>query len=174
MSVLFAILMAIEAAGAQFLHRSVLEGKNLAFVSASISVFLARPIKSLATLPLRPFLAIHGGHEVRRSFIVLVEILRRRVLVAALAHLGTNIERGVGGPLVNLGFWRRAGIATALFRCHDRKEETQTCGRHSTHCREVFFEQSQSSPRFRSANEPRCCVFGAYGDHDQRASVKNG
>jgi hypothetical protein len=69
--VLFAILMAIQAAGTHFLCRNVLEGKNLTFVSASIDVFLARPVTSLATLPLRPFLAVHGGHEVRRSLVVL-------------------------------------------------------------------------------------------------------
>src|ERR1700745_162930 len=86
--VLFAILMAIEAAGTHFLCRNVLEGKNLTFVSASIDMFLARPMTSLATLPLWPFLAIHGGHKVRRGFVVLVETLSGRVLVAALAHSG--------------------------------------------------------------------------------------
>src|SRR4029077_13525905 len=79
--VLFAILMAIQAAGTHFLCRNVLEGKNFTFVSASIDVFLAWPMTSLATLPLWPFLGIHGGHEVRRSFVVLVEILGGRVLV---------------------------------------------------------------------------------------------
>src|SRR5258708_9970184 len=77
--VLFAILMAIQAAGTHFLCRNVLEGKDLAFVSASVDVFLARPMTSLATLPLGPFLGVHGGYEVRRSLIVLVEILSGRV-----------------------------------------------------------------------------------------------
>src|ERR1700745_3674147 len=51
--VLFAILMAIQAAGTHFLCRNVFEGKNLTFVSACIDVFLARPMTSLATRPLR-------------------------------------------------------------------------------------------------------------------------
>src|ERR1700747_1016913 len=136
--VLFAILMAIQAAGTHFLCRNALESKNLTFVPASIDVFLARPMTSLATLPLGPFLGVHGGHEVRRSLVVLVEILSGRVLVAALAHCGTNIERGVGGPLVNLGCLRRARIPPTLFRRNDRSEETQSCGHHGTHRREVF------------------------------------
>src|SRR6476660_9798501 len=153
---LFAILMAIQAAGAHFLCRNVLEGKNLAFVSASIDVFLARPMTSLATLPLWSLLGVKGGYEVRRSLVVLVEILRGCVLVAAFAHCGTNIERSVGGPLVNLGFLRRARIAPALFRCNDRSEETQSCGHHGRNgrrkpgpsafpqaLREAFFEQGQ-------------------------------
>ena len=122
--VLFAILMAIQAAGTHFLCRNVLEGKNLTFVSASIDVFLARPMTSLATLPLGPFLGVHGGHEVRRSLVVLVEILSGRVLVAALAHFGTNVERRVGEPLVSLGFLRRARIAPALMAWNQRSEET--------------------------------------------------
>src|SRR5580765_5054037 len=146
--VLFAILMAIQAAGTHFLCRNVLEGKNLTFVSASADVFLARPMTSLATLPLWPFLGVHGGYEVRRCLVVLVEILSGRVLVAALAHLGTNIERRVGGPLVSLGFLRRARIAPALFRWNERSEETQSCRHHDTHRREAFFEQSQLLPRF--------------------------
>src|SRR5262245_39722514 len=117
--VLFAILMAIQAAGTHLLCRNVLEGKNLTFVATSIDVFLARPMTSLATLPLWPFLGIQGGHEVRRSFVVLVEILSRRVLVAALAHCGTNIKRRVGGPLVSLGSLRRARIAPAHFRWNE-------------------------------------------------------
>jgi hypothetical protein len=145
--VLFAILMAIQAAGTHLLCRNVLEGKNLTFVSTSIDVFLARPMTSLATLPLWPFLGIHGGHEVRRSFVVLVEILSRHVRVAALAHFGTNIERRVGRPLVSLVFLRRARIAPALFRWNDRSEETQSSRHHHTHRREAFFVQSQPSPR---------------------------
>src|SRR2546429_3075902 len=74
------------------------------------------------------------------------------VLVAAFAHFGTNIERSVGGPLVKLGFLRRARLAPALFRWNDHSQETQSCGHHGTHRREAFFEQGQSSPRFRSAN----------------------
>ncbi len=155
--VLFAILMAIQAAGTHFLSRNVLEGKDLAFVSASVDVFLARAMTSLATLPLGPFLGVHG-REVRRSLVVLVEILSGRVLVAALAHFGTNIERRVGGPLVSLGFLRRPRIAPALLRWNERSEETQSGGHYGTHRREAFFEQSQSSPRFRSAYYPRRCV----------------
>src|SRR5437762_5750056 len=150
--VLFAILMAIQAAGTHFLGRNVLKGKNLTFVSTSIDVFLARPMTSLATLPLWPFLGIHGGHEVRRRFVVLVEIFSGRVRVAALAHFGTNIERRVCGPLVSLGFLPRARIAPALFRWNERSEETQSYRHHDTHCWAAIFEQSQSSPRFRSAN----------------------
>src|SRR4029077_6934997 len=150
--VLFAILMALQAAGAHFLCRNALEGKNLTFVSASIDVFLARPMTSLATLPLWPSLGIHGGHEVRRGFVVLVEIFGGRVLVAALAHLGTNIERRVRGPLVSLGVLRRAWIAHALFRGNERSEETQSCRHHDTHRSEAFLEQSQSPPRCGSAN----------------------
>ena len=131
---LFAILMAIQAAGTHLLRRNVLEGKNLTFVSASIDVFLARPVTSLATLPLWPFLGIHG-YEVRRSFVVLVEILSRHVRVAALAHCGTNIERRVGGPLVSPGFLRRARIALARFRWNERSEETQSSRHHDTHRR---------------------------------------
>src|SRR6476620_7232321 len=147
--VLFAILMAIQAAGTHFLCRNVLEGKNLTFVSASIDVFLARPMTSLATLPLWPFLGVHGGYEVWRSLVVLVEILSGRVLVAAFAHFGTNIERSVRGPLVNFGLLRRARIAPALIRWNDRSEKTQSGGHNRR--REAFFEQGQSSPRFRSA-----------------------
>jgi hypothetical protein len=161
--VLFAILMAIQAAGTHFLCRNVLEGKNLTFVSASIDVFLARPMTSLATLPLWSLLAVHSGYEVRRSLVVLIEILSGRVRVAALAHFGTNIERRVSGPLVSLGFLRRARIASALSRCNDRNEETQSRGHNGTHCREVFFEQSQSSPRFRSAKLTHVVGFGEYG-----------
>ena len=133
--VLFAILMAIETASAHLLCRSVLEDKNLTFVSTAIDVFLARPVTSLATLPLWPFLGIQGGHEVRRSFVVLVEILSRHVRVAALAHCGTNIERRVGGPLVSPGFLRRARIALARFRWNERSEETQSSRHHDTHRR---------------------------------------
>src|SRR6266566_3739994 len=61
--------------------------------AAKICVLFARPMTSLATLPLCSFLAVHGGYEVRRSLVVLVEILSGRVLVAAFAHFGTNIER---------------------------------------------------------------------------------
>src|ERR1700756_3406317 len=146
--------MAIQTAGTHFLCRNVLEGKDLTFVSASVDVFLARPMTSLATLPLGSFLAVQGGYEVRRSLVVLVEILSGRVLVAALAHFGTNIERRVGGPLVSLGFLRIASIAPALFGWNERSEETQNCGGRDTHSRETFLEQSQSSPRFRSANSP--------------------
>src|SRR2546429_1468828 len=71
---------------------------------------LFRSMTSLAPLPLCSFLAVHGGYEVRRSLVVLVEILSGRVLVAAFAHFGTNIERSVGGPLVKLGFLRRARL----------------------------------------------------------------
>jgi hypothetical protein len=89
---LFAILMAIQAAGAHFLCGNVLEGKNLAFVSATIDVFLARPMTSLAPLPLWSLLGIHGGYEVRRILVVFVETLSGRVLVAAFAHFGANVE----------------------------------------------------------------------------------
>jgi hypothetical protein len=130
--VLFAILMAIQAAGTHFLCRNVLEGKNLTFVSASIDVFLARPMTSLTTLPLWPFLGVHGGYEVRRSLVVLVEILSGRILVAALAHFGTNIKRRVGGSWVNLGVLRRARIAPALFRWNGRSEQTQSYGHKGT------------------------------------------
>jgi hypothetical protein len=155
--------MAIQAAGTHFLRRNVLEGKNLTFVSTSIDVFLARPMTGLATLPLWSFLGIHGGHEVRRSFVVLVEILGGRVLVAAFAHFGTNIERGVGGPLVNFGFLRRARIAPALFRWNDRSEETQSCGHNCTHRREAFYEQGQSSPRIHFAKLTHVVPWGEYG-----------
>jgi hypothetical protein len=150
--VLFAILMAIQAAGTHFLGRNVLEGKNLAFVSTSIDVFLARPMTSLAALPLWSLLVIHCGYEVGRILVVFVEILSGRVLVAGFAHFGANIERRVGGSLVNLGFLRSARIALALFRWNDHSEETQSCGHHGTHRRKVFVEEGQPSPRFRSAN----------------------
>ena len=145
--VLFAILMAIEATGAHFLSRNVLEVKNLTFVSPSIDVFLARPMTSLATPPLWPSLGIHGGREVRRSFVVLVEILGGRVSVATLAHFGTNIERRVGGPLVSLAFLWRARITPALFCWNERSEETQSRRHQDTHRRAAFFEQSQSLPQ---------------------------
>src|SRR2546429_8239059 len=100
---------------------------------------LFRSMTSLAPLPLCSFLAVHGGYEVRRSLVVLVEILSGRVLVAAFAHFGTNIERSVGGPLVKLGFLRRARLAPALFRWNDHSQETQSCGHHEigrASCRE--------------------------------------
>src|ERR1700745_1091163 len=49
--VLFAILMAIQTAGTDFLCGNVLESKNLAFVATSIDVFLARPMTTLAAPP---------------------------------------------------------------------------------------------------------------------------
>jgi hypothetical protein len=166
--VLFAILMAIQAAGTHFLCRHTLEGKYLALVSASIDVFLARPMTSLATLPPWSSLGVHGGHEMRRSLVVLVEILIGRVLAAAFAHIGTNIERRVGGPLVSLGFLRRAWITPALFRCNDRNEETQSCSHHGTHSREAFLEQSQSLPRFRCH-----LAHGCYVREGKETSTKN-
>src|SRR5260370_31198242 len=72
--VLFAILMAIQAAGTHFLCRNVLEGKNLTFVSASVDVLLSRPMTSLATLPLGPFLGRHGGQQRRITLVGLVEV----------------------------------------------------------------------------------------------------
>src|SRR5947208_14197927 len=45
--VLFAILMAIQAAGTRLLCRDFLEGKKLTFVSAAIAVFIPRPMTSL-------------------------------------------------------------------------------------------------------------------------------
>ena len=161
--VLFAILMAIQAAGTHFLCRNVLEGKNLTFVSASINVFLARPMTSLATLPLWPFLGVHGGYEVRRSLVVPVEIFSWRVLVAAFARFGTNIELSVGGPLVDFGFLRGARIAPALPRWNDRSEQTQSYGHKGTRRRETFFEQGQSSPRIRSAKLTHVVPWGEYG-----------
>src|ERR1700757_4517338 len=50
--VLFAILMAMQAAGTRFLCRNALEGKNLTFLSASIALFLARSMTGPAPLPL--------------------------------------------------------------------------------------------------------------------------
>jgi len=138
--VLFAILMTIQAAGTHFLCRNVFEGENLTFVSASINVFLARPMTSLATLPLWPFLGVHGGYEVRGSLVVLVEIFSGCVRVAALAHFGSNIERSVGGPLVGLRFLRRAWIAPALFCWNDQSEETQSYNHNDTRRREASFE----------------------------------
>ena len=170
--VLFAILMAIQAAGTHFLRRNVLEGKYLTLVSASIDVFLARPMTGLAPLPLGPSLGIHGGHEVRRSFIVLVEILSGRVRVAALAHFGTNIERRVGGPLVGLGFLWRARIAPALFRWNERSEETHCCRHHDTHRREASLEQSQLLPRF-GCRPSMPLRRGGYRNQNKRAPVKN-
>src|SRR5439155_22993724 len=73
--VLFAILMAIQAAGTRFLCRNVLEGKNLTFVSALIDVFLVQSIISLANLLLYSFLAVHCYHELRRILVFLVVIL---------------------------------------------------------------------------------------------------
>jgi len=172
--VLFAILMAIQAAGTHFLCRNVLESKNLTFVSTSIDVFLARPMTSLATPPLWPFLGIHGGREVRRSFVVLVKILSGGVRVAALAHFGTNIERRVGGPLVVLALLWRARIAPALFHWNERSEETQTCGHKGTHGGEAFSEQSQSSPRLRSVNELASSGLESTETIDKGEPVKNG
>src|ERR1700756_472579 len=165
--------MAIQTAGTHFLCRNVLEGKDLTLVSASVDVFLARPMTSLATLPLGSFLAVQGGYEVRRSLVVLVEILSGRVLVAALAHFGTNIERRVSGPLVSLGFLRIASIAPARFGWNERSEETKKRRPCDTHSRETVFEQSQSSPRFRSANEPTSFAFADYGGQNKTEPVKN-
>ena len=96
--VLFAILMAPQAAGTRFLCRNVLESKYLTFVSASVDVFLAWPMTSLATLPLWPFLGAQGSYEVRRSLVVFVEIFGRHILVTAFARFGTYIKCRVGWP----------------------------------------------------------------------------
>ena len=64
-TVLLAILVAVQATGADLLRRDVLESENLGLVSAAIDVFLSGTMASLAAVPFRTFLRIERGYIMR-------------------------------------------------------------------------------------------------------------
>src|ERR1700691_3328437 len=92
--------MAVEAPRVNLPRRSVLEGENFTLVSTPINVRLPRTVTCFASVPFRAPLGIERGYEMRRSLVVLEEILRRHVLVARLASFRTHIQRWVRGALI--------------------------------------------------------------------------
>src|SRR6266404_7427019 len=90
-AVFLAGLVAIEAARAGLCRRNSLETENLGLVAAALDVRLARAMTRFAAMPFGTLLRVQRGHKVWRSLIVLVEILRRHVLVARLAGLRPDI-----------------------------------------------------------------------------------
>src|SRR5580692_2010870 len=101
-TVLLAILVAIETAGADLLRRNALEGENLGLVSTTVNVGLSSTVASFAAVPFRAFLFVQHGHVVRRILVALEESFDWHVFVAGLASLGTNVERGIGGARIAL------------------------------------------------------------------------
>ena len=86
-TVLFAVLVTIEATCADVRGGSILKRENLCLVPAALHVRFPGPVAGFAAMPFRPLLGIQRGHKVRRCLVVFVEILRRHVLVAGLAGL---------------------------------------------------------------------------------------
>ena len=91
--VLFAILMAIQAAGTRFLCRNVLEGKNLTFVSAPIDVTVIedfsrgrypdrfasiREKEGAHVLPIRPQVSLALDHSSSVTAHVVYSTVRQR------------------------------------------------------------------------------------------------
>lgn len=96
-SMLFAILVAVEAARADLRGRSVLERENLRLVSAALDVFLAGAVARFATMPFRAFFLIEQRYVVRRIFVALEKPLDGHVFVAGFAGFGADVKRGIGG-----------------------------------------------------------------------------
>src|SRR5215469_2449363 len=98
---LLVVLVASEAARAGFLRRCIPERENLCFVASPVDVFLSRTVARFASMPFRAFatleFAFHRGSDVRRGF-ELVE----GVLMAGLAGVCANVQRGFGGAYVLL------------------------------------------------------------------------
>src|SRR5580704_15175623 len=107
---LLGVLVAAQAAVADLLRRSILEGENFCFVPSAFYMFFAGPVAGLATVPFRTFvrikLSLHRRGNMRRGFVILVEVLRRHVFVTGLASFGAHVEAGI----------RRRNICFALVR----------------------------------------------------------
>jgi len=95
-SMLFAILVAVEAARADLRGRRVLERENLGLVSAALDVFLAGTVASFAAMPFRAFFLIQHRYVMRRIFVALEKPLDGHVFVAGFAGLGADVKRGIG------------------------------------------------------------------------------
>ena len=90
-AVFFPIGMTGQAAVTDFLCGSILEGKNLGLVPATLDMLLAWPVASFAAVPFWPLLRVERGHKVGRVLIALVEALRGHVFVTGFADLGAHI-----------------------------------------------------------------------------------
>jgi hypothetical protein len=64
-AVLFAVLVAIQAAGAGFCCGGVLENEDLRLVSTAFNVRFAWSVARFTAMPLRPFFRIQRRHIVR-------------------------------------------------------------------------------------------------------------
>src|ERR1700730_16761899 len=99
---LFAVLMAIQAARASIRCGYIFEGENLRFVAAAIHVGFARAMACFASVPLRPSFGVQRGSVVWRSFVIFIEILFRHVLMAGLTGFRADVQGGIGRPHIFL------------------------------------------------------------------------
>src|SRR5580765_426573 len=90
-ALLLADLVAVQAARASVGRGHSLETEDLGFVATALDVCLARAMARFAAVPLRPPLRVQRGDKMRRSLVVLIEILRRHVLVTCLAGLCADV-----------------------------------------------------------------------------------
>src|SRR5579859_925826 len=128
-TVLLPVLVAVQAPRADVRGRSILEPENLGLVAPALHVCFARPVASLAAVPLRTSLGVQRGYKVRRSFVVLEEVLCRHVLVAGLAGFRAHVKRRIRRtrilfPLLLAGL----GLITVLVRSGPKRRGNQTQG----------------------------------------------
>jgi hypothetical protein len=117
-----------EAVGADFLRRCALERENFGLVATALDVGLPGAVATFATLPLRAFLRIEGGYEVRRILKTLEEPFGGHVCVARLARLGAYIERGIRrrqiALLIRFVSWSMPSrLSTKRNNCSRKKEQ---------------------------------------------------
>jgi len=149
------IFMTTEAALADLFRGFVFEGEDLAFVSASLNVFLAWAVTRLTALPFRTFLG-EGCFPVWSR----LEILKD-VFMAGFAGVRSNVQRRIGGPLIAL---LSLGIVFSLFairvtgggggkrqsRNKDNSPQAQSAGHRSPVPMSVDLSARQSASRFQT------------------------
>src|SRR5580704_2804165 len=112
--VLRAARMAGQTPRVDLFRRSAFERKYFAYIPAACYVRRAWTVASLAPLPRRLLFCIESSYEVRRSLIVLVELLRRHIFMAGLANLYADVLGSINLSRSNLGRTdlRRCGRAS--------------------------------------------------------------
>jgi len=125
-TMLFAILVAVQATRAYLLRRNALERENLGLVTSALDMFLPRTMARLAAVPFRPFLRIQSRHKVWRILIVLEESFDGHVFVAGFAGLGTYVEGGIRLARIVLLFllpgWIFLRLSAKRNPCSHKKE----------------------------------------------------
>lgn len=96
-AVLLAKVVALQAALADLLRRSVLECEYLGFVAATLYVRSARAMAGFTSVPFRPVFFVQHGDVMRGILISLEEALARHVFMTCLAGLRANIVGRIAG-----------------------------------------------------------------------------